>query len=1081
VRTLSEYSDDFDPDATNSAAAMVYHAALAGGRRVLDLGSGPGTVARALASSGNRRVTCVDIDGEALAEARAAGVHDVVRVDLREAEWHERLPEREYDVVIMADVLEHLTEPEQVLRALLEERVLAADGLLVVSYSNVAHESIIIELLTGDFGYRQTGLLDNSHPRLFTRRSMQALLESTGFILVETRRTVRTAEQTPHAAWLPELATALREAVAALGDDASTNQFIVSARPSTAAAVVGVVRSELEAERRALSAEREAHQQTLQQLAELRSRIRVVEAQLDDARERVEREWAEMTRARTDLQRAEELRAKNVRTLNQLKQELNALRSSRTYKIGLAVRYLLRPVAGVRAVSRRRRRRTVTEGDGGQPGNGKPPLKQAAGYHPNAPRHLAGVAADGPMTDRYETALRARSFRTDQTKVAFLVSTVSLHSGRGDVFVAVGLGRKLAELGYEVAYFPEEQWDDPPADTDVTVALRPTYDPNRAPDGSLIVAWIRDETDAWCGLPKLGLFDLVLASSHLSLDRVREVYDGPTGLLPLGVDTDLFTLPAPKRKRIGVVTAVNQWDRQRHLSESLRAVDINFPFAIVGARNGMDPMFSSYAVGRASYFSLPDVYRRSLVVLDVLDQTTRPYGSVNPRLFESLAAGAMPITNSRLGLAELGLQDVPVYSDGASLQRRLDTLLGNPDQTRRQARALGAHVIAHHSFEQRAKAFAAELGQLRGAEPRRTARKVVAFFPDYSRNPYQSMLMADLPKLRVLPFPLSDPVANATPPSRTGRLDNYLLHVHWSHPILHAGKDHDEAAQRLERFKTNVRDMKARGGKLLWTVHNVFAHEPQFPDLETDLARFLAGEAEAVHVLTPETPAQTADHYQLPAEKTVVIAHSSYVGRYPESISRSAARTRLGFASHEHVFLAFGGLRPYKGLDVLLEAFAAAADADPRLRLVVAGKPQYSAAFDAVAAACEAHSRILTMFDAVPDDEVQVYFRAADTVVLPYRSILNSGALHLALTFGRPVVVPDLDSFRTFAGLPYATTFTRGDVGSLHAALLAARDVRGRSVEEAARAAAERNHPRDMARGYANLIRRVMGVEFEAR
>jgi glycosyltransferase involved in cell wall biosynthesis len=354
---------------------------------------------------------------------------------------------------------------------------------------------------------------------------------------------------------------------------------------------------------------------------------------------------------------------------------------------------------------------------------------------------------------------------------------------------------------------------------------------------------------------------------------------------------------------------------------------------------------------------------------------------------------------------------------------------------------------------------------------------VIAFYPYYSRNPYQSMLMADLPKLKVLAFPLGDPVANATPPSRAGRLDNYLLHMHWSHPILHNGKDHDEAAQRLERFKTNVLDMKARGGKLLWTVHNVFPHEPRFPDLETDLARFLVREAEAVHVLTPETPARTADHYPLPPEKTVVIAHSSYAGRYPDSISPAAARTRLGLGHDEHVFLAFGGVRPYTGLDGLLEAFAKAADADPRLRLVIAGKPVYSAAFDDLTAACEADPRILTVFDSVPDDEVQVYFRAADTVVLAYRSILNSGALHLALTFGRPVVLPDLDSFRTFGGLPYATMFTHGDVGSLHDALLAARDVRGRSVEEAARAAAERNHPRDMARGYADLIRRVMEVE----
>jgi glycosyltransferase involved in cell wall biosynthesis len=591
------------------------------------------------------------------------------------------------------------------------------------------------------------------------------------------------------------------------------------------------------------------------------------------------------------------------------------------------------------------------------------------------------------------------------------------------------------------------------------------------------VAWIRNETEEWCARPQLGLFDMVLASSQLSLDRLTEVYDGPTGLLPLGVDTDLFQLPAREGKRVGAVTTVNQWGKERHLYESLRDVDITFPFAIFGARKGMDSRYSAFTVGTASYFSLPDVYRRTLVVLDDLNHTTRPYGSVNLRLFESLAAGAMPVTNSRLGLAELGLEDVPVYSDGASLKKQLSTLLGNPDATRRRARELAAHVAAHHSFAQRAEQFAAELARLDGTTPRRSTRKAVGFYPDYARNPYQSMLMGDLPGLGVVSYPISDPAVVAAPQSKTGRLDNYILHIHWSHPILHWGKDAAHAARRLEDFKTNVRDLKDRGGHLIWTIHNVFAHEQRYPELELDLARFLVAEADAVHVLSPETPARTAEHYPLPPEKTHVIPHSSYVGRYAEAISRSAARARLGFEGDEFVFLLFGGVRPYKGLDMLLDAFAQAAGVDGRLRLVVAGKPHYSAAFEALAARCDDDPRIVTAFDVVPDDEVQVYFRAADSVVLPYRSILNSGALHLALTFGRPIVLPELESFQPFSDPAYATRFTPGDVGSLRDALLAARSLRGQSVERAAREAAERNSPQEMARAYATLVRSVLGIE----
>jgi glycosyltransferase involved in cell wall biosynthesis len=138
-----------------------------------------------------------------------------------------------------------------------------------------------------------------------------------------------------------------------------------------------------------------------------------------------------------------------------------------------------------------------------------------------------------------------------------------------------------------------------------------------------------------------------------------------------------------------------------------------------------------------------------------------------------------------------------------------------------------------------------------------------------------------------------------------------------------------------------------------------------------------------------------------------VIPHGEYgfferCGELPE---RHTARIHLGLASDAEVALFFGYIREYKGLDVLLDAWSAVLEARPRARLVIAGDP---VRLDP-ARHGELQSRAddlgaLHRFDYVPFSEVPTYFAAADTLVMPYRSISQSGVLYLALSLGVPVV-----------------------------------------------------------------------------
>lgn len=151
---------------------------------VLDVGCGFATTSQHIAGRGNR-VTGIESSAEAVAVARER-VSDVVHADLQQIEVvKQSLGERRFDVIIFADVLEHLAWPIGVLRGYLG--LLKDGGSVIVSLPNVGLWSVRLSLLFGRFRYEETGVLDRTHLRFFTRRSARELIEQAGLEVV--RRT----------------------------------------------------------------------------------------------------------------------------------------------------------------------------------------------------------------------------------------------------------------------------------------------------------------------------------------------------------------------------------------------------------------------------------------------------------------------------------------------------------------------------------------------------------------------------------------------------------------------------------------------------------------------------------------------------------------------------------------------------------------------------------------------------------------------------------------------------------------------------------------------------------------------------
>ncbi len=141
-------------------------------KRVLELGCATGSTTKVLQERGCR-VVGIEIDADA-AQIAEQFCERVIVADLDLLDIDEALGDDTFDVIIAADVLEHLRNPLRVMTACLEH--LRDEGEVLLSIPNIAHADARLALLRGDFDYQWCGILDETHMRFFTRRTLETFL-----------------------------------------------------------------------------------------------------------------------------------------------------------------------------------------------------------------------------------------------------------------------------------------------------------------------------------------------------------------------------------------------------------------------------------------------------------------------------------------------------------------------------------------------------------------------------------------------------------------------------------------------------------------------------------------------------------------------------------------------------------------------------------------------------------------------------------------------------------------------------------------------------------------------------------------
>ena len=259
-----------------------------------------------------------------------------------------------------------------------------------------------------------------------------------------------------------------------------------------------------------------------------------------------------------------------------------------------------------------------------------------------------------------------------------------------------------------------------------------------------------------------------------------------------------------------------------------------------------------------------------------------------------------------------------------------------------------------------------------------------------------------------------------------------IFHIHW--PEWHLGNSKIfDAITKTIALLLLIALMRLRGTKIIWTVHNLRAHQTLYPILENGFWRIFTHQLNGYISLSKTGMKAAKDNFpNLRNIPGFVVPHHHYRRFYPNNLSFQKARSALEISPSTKVLLFFGRIQPYKNVPELIRAFKQVANPNIMLYIVGSFNPHFLAFNEEVKREAALDPRIKLNGEFISKENIQTYFNAANLVICPFNEILNSGSALLALSFNRPVLVPLMGSLvelQQQVGKEWVFTYT-GDINS---------------------------------------------------
>jgi glycosyltransferase involved in cell wall biosynthesis len=241
------------------------------------------------------------------------------------------------------------------------------------------------------------------------------------------------------------------------------------------------------------------------------------------------------------------------------------------------------------------------------------------------------------------------------------------------------------------------------------------------------------------------------------------------------------------------------------------------------------------------------------------------------------------------------------------------------------------------------------------------------------------------------------------------KTDSKLFHIQWPNKFVH-----------FDRIFLNMY-YKMLGKKLVFTAHNVNAgiRDANDNSLNRFSLKVMYKIVDQIIVHTHNMKDLLIQGFGVSESKVAVIQYGINDMVFESNLTRKEARGKLGLDKDEKVALFFGNIVPYKGLEYLLMALARQRNCNDSIRLIIAGKQdrnyvKYFESIQEIIKSQDLKGHIIEKVGHIPDKDIEIYFKTADVLVLPYKYIFQSGVLFLAYNFGLPVIASDVGSLREF-------------------------------------------------------------------
>ncbi len=331
----------------------------------------------------------------------------------------------------------------------------------------------------------------------------------------------------------------------------------------------------------------------------------------------------------------------------------------------------------------------------------------------------------------FNDKIENRRFYTDEPlTVGFAVTETGPEAQAGDYFTASELASALnRECGWETRFLDSKQdWYDLEG-IDVVITMVDRYDLRRIKNERpqlLKVAWMRNWFERWPTRPGFELYDLCLCSSEKSAAFIRASHHRDAEVLRIATNPERFQAG---RVRSDLETDYcftgSYWNAVRDIEDALNPDGLPFRFGLFGSGWADHPRLAPFNRGFLPYREIPDVYKSSKVVVDDANSVTRAWASVNSRVFDALAAGALVLTNGSEGAEEVFGAELPTYDGRAALSSLLRTYLEDDVARTTLQRSLQEKVLERHTYVHRARELR-EMLRAFGRERMRIAIKIPA-------------------------------------------------------------------------------------------------------------------------------------------------------------------------------------------------------------------------------------------------------------------------------------------------------------------------------------------------------------------